>query len=49
MRKEYSPTLKTQQVDWICGGAIMLPRELMASLGHHDEHYLFYRVIRTSA
>jgi GT2 family glycosyltransferase len=43
LQKEYPEDLKTARVDWICGGAVMLPRRLMETLGHHDEHYLFYR------
>ncbi len=43
IQKRY-PThpLPTQQVDWVCGGAIFLRRDMMMNVGLHDEHYLFY-------
>jgi len=39
----YPSPVPTGQVDWVGGGFILLPRQLMADLGHHDENYLFYR------
>jgi N-acetylglucosaminyl-diphospho-decaprenol L-rhamnosyltransferase len=41
-QKQYPSPMSTQRVDWVCGGAIFLRRELMARLGYHDEKYLFY-------
>jgi len=43
MQKMYPTPMATQQVDWVCGGAIFLRRLVMADLGYHDENYLFYR------
>lgn len=40
---QYPSPMPTMQVDWVCGGAILLRRKLMEELGLHDEGYLFYR------
>jgi len=42
IQKQYEHPIGTRKVDWVCGGAIFLRKALMAELGHHDEHYLFY-------
>lgn len=42
VQKRYPRALGTERVDWVCGGALFTRRALMESMGHHDEHYLFY-------
>lgn len=34
--------LKTQRVDWVTGGFILIRKELFESLGKFDEHYFMY-------
>ena len=35
--------MRTQMVDWVCGGRCSFGVRAIESLGYHDEAYLFYQ------